>query len=129
MPSPERFLTIRSGDEIVEVIKTYDEAYAREVFRSMDDKALSSLADSLKFEALYEPDDIPRPGEEGYEAFVWDVMAEEAREDYNRSSYFVVTRAVGLRRDGLFISPDWPTAEAYVKRMGLPDTAKIEKPA
>ena len=119
MPRQETFLSVQSGDELLEVLKTYDEAFAKEAFRNMDDDALAQLAASLKFETLYEPDNIPKPQDEGYEEFVWDVMLDEAREDYNTFSYFVVTKTLGSKSEELFVSPDWPTAEAYVKKLQI----------
>ncbi len=120
MPRQETFLNVKNGDEIVEVLKTYDQEYAREVFRNMDDAALSHLATSLKPETIFDESGIPKPGEEGYEDFIWDVMVDDAREDWKTFSYFVVTKSNGRRTEGLFVAADWPTAEAYVKLMGLP---------
>jgi len=117
MPRQETFLSLQNGDELLEVLKTYDEAFAKEAFKHMDDDALSQLAASLKFETLYEPDNIPNPQDEDYEEFVWDAMLDEAREDYNTFSYFVVTKTLGSKSEWLFVSPDWPTAEAYVKKL------------
>lgn len=116
MPEQETSLSVRNGDELLEVLKTYDESFAREAFRNMDEEALAQLAESLDFEKLYEPENIPKPQEEDYDEFVWDVMADEAREEYNTFSYFVVTRTVGDKSELLFVSPDWPTAEAFVKK-------------
>ena len=123
MPRQETFLSVQSGDELLEVLKTYDEAFAKEAFRNMDDDALAQLAASLKFETLYERDNIPKPQDEGYEEFVWDVMLDEAREDYNTFSYFVVTKTLGSKSEELFVSPDWPTAEAYVKKLQISQTS------
>lgn len=117
MPRQETFLSVQNGDELLEVLKTYDETFARAAFRNMDEDALAQLAESLKFDALYETDNIPKSQDEGYEEFVWDVMVEEAREEYNTFSYFVVTKTRGSRSEELFVSPDWPTAEAYVKKL------------
>jgi hypothetical protein len=123
MPRQETFLSLKSGDETVEVLKTYDGDYAREAFRNMDDAALAHLAASLKSESLYEASGIPKPGEEGYEDFIWDVMVDDAREDWKTFSYFVVTKSDGRKTEELFVSGDWPTAETYVKMMGLPEGA------
>jgi hypothetical protein len=123
MPRQETFLTVKDGDESVEVLKTYDETYAREAFSTMDDAALAHLAASLKPESIYEEGGIPKPGDDGYEDFIWDVMVDDAREDWKTFSYFVVTRSDGRKTEVLFVSGDWPTAEAYVKMMGLSETA------
>ncbi|HEV2577129.1 MAG TPA: hypothetical protein VGU25_07955 [Acidobacteriaceae bacterium] len=124
MPRQETFLSVQNDDELLEIVKTYDESFAREAFRNMDEDALARLAESLKFESLYEPEGIPKPQDDGYEEFVWDVMVEEAREEYNTFSYFIVTKTVGGRSEELFVSPDWPTAEAYVKKMQVSEPPK-----
>jgi hypothetical protein len=129
MPRQETFLVVKHGDETVEVLKTYDETFAREAFRNMDDEALAHLAASLKPESIYEESGLPKPGEDGYEDFIWDVMVDDAREDWNSFSYFVVTKSNGRKTEGLFVSGDWPTAEAYVKLMGLPEATASQSPA
>lgn len=129
MPRRETFMTVKNGDEIVEVVKTYDEGSAREAFRSMDDDALAYLVNSLNLESLFEPSELPVSTDEGYRDFIWDVIVNEAREDWNLVSYFVVAKSIGSKSDELFVSPDWPTAEAYVKRMGLPEVAAAPSPA
>jgi hypothetical protein len=121
MPRQETFLSVKNGDEIVEVLKTYDQEYAREVFRHMDDAALSHLARSLKPETIYDESGIPKLGEEGYEDFIWDVMVDDAREDWKTFSYFVVSKSNGRRTEELFVAADWPTAEAYVRLVSLPE--------
>ena len=129
MPRQETFLTVKNGDETVEILKTYDEDFAKEAFRNMDDAALAHLANSLKPETLYDEKEIPKPGDEGYEDFIWDVMVDDAREDWKTFSYFVVTRSSSRRSEELFVCGDWPTAEAYVKLMGLPTSATWQNPA
>jgi hypothetical protein len=129
MPSQETFLTVKNEDETVEVLKTYDERFAREAFRNMDDDALAHLAASLRPESIYEESDIPKPGDHDYQDFIWNVMVDDGREDWKTSSYFVVTRSDGRKTEELFVSGDWPTAEAYVKMMGLSETVTSQNPA
>jgi hypothetical protein len=66
-------------------------------------------------------EDIPSASEESYRDFIWEAMITSAQEDGNVFSYFVVTTASGDLSDDLFVSGDWPTAEAYVKLMGAAD--------
>ena len=129
MPRQETFLTAKNGDETIEVLKTYDQAFAREAFRNMDDDALAHLAASLNLESIFEPSEIPKPTDEGYEGFIWDVMVDEAREEWNLFSYFIVTKSSGHRTEDLFVSGDWPTAEAYVKKMEVSPIAADRSPA
>ena len=128
MPRQETFLSVKNGDEIIEVLKTYDQHFAKEAFRNMDDSALAHLASSLNLESLYEPNGIPKPTDDGYEDFIWDVMVDEAREDWNSFSYFIVTKSRGRQTEELFVSGDWPTAEAYVKKLGISDEAMNKNP-
>jgi hypothetical protein len=124
MPRQETFLTAKNGDETIEVLKTYDQAFAREAFRNMDDDALAHLAASLNLESTFELSGIPNPTEDGYEDFIWDVMVDEAREEWNLFSYSIVAKSVGHRKEDLFVSGDWPTGKAYVKKLGVsPKTA------
>jgi hypothetical protein len=129
MPRQEIFLLVKDGDETIEVLKTYDQQFAKEAFRNMDDSALAHLASSLNLEAIYEPSGIPKPTDEGYEDFIWDVMVDEAREDWNSFSYFIVTKSRGRETEELFVSGDWPTAQSYVKLLGIPDEAINNNPA
>ena len=117
MPSQETFFEQQLGDRRIEVLKTYDQAYAREAFQSMDDDALQRLWASLKPEDIYDPAGLPALNDsagEG-EAFLWDELLEQAREDGSMLSFFVVNETVNRRSESLFVSPDWPSAEAFAK--------------
>lgn len=123
MPQQELFMTATNREYTVQVVKSYDESYAREAFRHMDAGALGHLASSLKLASLYDESDIPNPGDEGYEDFIWDVMVEDAREDWKTYSYFVVTRSNGRTVEELFVSADWPTAESFVELLGFTESS------
>lgn len=129
MPRQETFLSVKKRDETIEVLKTYDQHFAKEAFRNMDDSALAHLASSLNLESIYEPSKIPKPTDEGYEDFIWDVMLDEAREDWNSFSYFIVTKSRGRQTEEHFVSGDWPTAEAYVKLLDISDESMNKHPA
>jgi len=129
MPRQETFLSVKNGDETIEVLKTYDQHFAKEAFCKMDDSALDHLASSLNLESNHEANGIPKPADEGYEDFIWDVMVDEAREDWNSFSFFIVTKSRGSRTEELFVSGDWPTAQAYVKRLGISDEVMNRNPA
>ncbi len=119
MPRQEMFFEQRSGDRRVEVLKTYDRSYAREVFSGIDAEARKALAAALELEKNYEPADIPDPDGSDYDDFLWDELLEAAREDVrndpNLYSFFVVTEAKPAQTQDLYISPDWPSAEAFAK--------------
>ena len=118
MPQQEVFLDETIDGKRIQVIKTYDESYAQEAFRSMSDDAKAFLWKSLKPEELYEAEGLPtEPGEE-YDAFLLDELLSEGREEWNTFSYFLVMEAGG---EAVFVSPDWPTAEAFAKGEPVPD--------
>jgi hypothetical protein len=115
MPKQEIFFERETGGRRIEVLKSYDQSYAREAFGSMDEGAQQRLWEHLKPEEIYDPAGLPTLGDvegEG-EAFLWDELLEQAREDGSLLSFFVVNETVGRRTESLYVSPDWPSAEAY----------------
>ena len=59
MPKQEVFLQEQVGDQRIEVLKTYDPAYARDVFQEMDEGALATLWNSLDIGAVHTIPPIP----------------------------------------------------------------------
>lgn len=120
LPKQEVFLTRAAGTETFEVIKTYDTSYAREVFGSLDDGAMRDLAAALDIVDNYDSNDIPDASTGEYEEFVWEELLDSAIEDVrldpNLRSFFVVTRRSEGQSHDLYISPDWPSAEAFVNK-------------
>ena len=120
MPKQEVFFEQREGNRRVEVIKTYDRSYAREVFGSIGDDARKALEAALDIGANYEPADIPDPDGSDYDDFLWEELLEAAREDVrqdpNLYSFFVVTESREGKAADLYVSPDWPSAEAFAKQ-------------
>ena len=117
MPKQELFFEQEIEGRRVEVLKSYDQVYAREAFSGMDEAAQQRLWDTLKPEEIYDPEGLPKLGDvegEG-EAFLWDELLEQAREDGSLLSFFVVNETVGRRTESLYVSPDWPSAEAYAQ--------------
>jgi hypothetical protein len=121
MPRQEVFFEQRAGDRRVEVVKTYDRSWAREVFNGIGDEARGALSAALELEKNYEPTDIPDPNGNAYDDFLWDELLEAAREDVrndpNLYSFFVVSETASARPQDVYISPDWPSAEAYAKKL------------
>jgi hypothetical protein len=120
MPRQETFLVEKANDVVIEVLKTYDRSYAREVLRNMSDEALKNLAAALELTEQYDAADIPEPDEDDYEGFLWDVLCDVAREDVrqdpNLYSFFVVVESKAGKAEELYVSPDWPSAEEFAKR-------------
>ncbi len=118
MPKQEIFFEQAVAGTRIEVLKSYDQAYAHEAFREMDGEALRRLWDVLKPEEIYEAAGLPAlddPAGEG-EAFLWDELLEQAREDGTLCSFFIVSKTVGGRSENLYVSPDWPSAENFAKQ-------------
>ncbi len=125
MPQQETFLQQKVGDKTVEVIKTYDQAYAREAFDSMDETAQAFLWTSLKPEEIYDMAGLPTVEEpEDRAAFLWDELLEQAREDGNTLSFFVVNEAIAGREESVYVSPDWPSAEDFANGLLNPRSLK-----
>jgi hypothetical protein len=120
MPQQEIFFEQQIGNRKVEVLKSYDTVFAHEAFARMQSGAVDFLADSLKLAEKYEPADIPPADQEQYAEMLWEDLQDGARENWNTFSYFVVmeTQTGGLPTP-VFVSNDWPTAEAFVKQLGV----------
>ena len=119
MPRQETFHHEVANDVLVGVLKTYDQSYAREVFSSIGEEAKGALVAALDINGNYEPNDIPRPGGTDFDDFLWQALFEAAREDVrqdaNLYSFFVVSETEAGKTKDLYISPDWPSAEAFAK--------------
>lgn len=72
----------------------------------------------MKPEEIYDPAGLPALSDPdgGGEAFLWDELLEQAREDGQLLSFFIVNETTGKRSESLFVSPDWPNAELYAKQ-------------
>jgi hypothetical protein len=103
------------GGTRIEVLKSYDEALAREAFERMDEDALAFLARSL---SAGDSDEVtgPNSGDPDYTEVIWEELKDGAREDWNSFSYFIVAEESAGHTSPLFVSADWPTAEAFAKR-------------
>jgi hypothetical protein len=119
VPRQEVFFQQKTGNKSIEVVKTFDRSYAREVFMAMDDNATSTLTAALDVTGKYDPSDIPDVAGSEYEDFLWEELCEAAREDVRLDpslySFFVVSETMGGKTEDLYISPDWPSAEAFAK--------------
>jgi hypothetical protein len=120
MPRQEIFLKESAGPVTVEVVKTYDRDYAREAFDGMEQDAKEALAQALELVKKYEPEDIPNSNAMEYDDFLWEQLSEDSLEDVReyprRYSFFVVSVSENGKSQDRFVSPDWPTAEAFAKK-------------
>ena len=121
MPQQEVFFEQTTGDRHIQVLKTYDPAYAREVFDEMDDDAQTLLWNALEIETTFDVADLPAPGDPGRADLLWDELLDAAREDVgldpNLRSFFVVNEIRTAKPQSLYVSPDWPSAENFAKRL------------
>src|SRR4051812_31798563 len=110
MPKQEVFFEQIRGGHRVEVLKTYDQSFAREAFDNMESDAQAYLWNALRIEDTYDPTELPPAQDPDRGDFLWDELLEAAREDGNLLSFFVVNEADGTMSTTLYVSPDWPSA-------------------
>lgn len=110
MSDQKIFLTLEKGDKQIEIVKTYDSAFAREAFEEMDEAAKGVLGESLVIEGTLDNEGAPFTDDD-----LWHGLEEGAREDWNSFSYFVVREKCSSTDRPLFVSSDWPTAERFAK--------------
>ena len=108
MPQQSVFFDERTLSNHVQVLKVYDASYAHSCFEEMNEEALSFLAKSLGVGA---PDQITEPEF----SLTWEDLMAEAREDWNLFSFFIVLKGEGGGARPVYVSPDWPSAEAFAK--------------
>ena len=121
MPQQEVFFEQTTGDRRIQVLKTYDPGYAREVFDEMDDDAQTILWNSLEIEKTYDPADLPSTTGPDRADFLWDELMDSAREDVrmnpNLRSFFIVNEIRSAAPHSLYVSADWPSAERFAKNL------------
>jgi hypothetical protein len=119
MPRQETFLKESAGPITVEVIKTYNPSYAREVFDEMELEAKEMLAQALEITEKYAPEDIQEPDAPGYDDLLWDELKKDSLEDvreYPRKySFFVVSVSKAGKSEDRYVSTDWTSAEAFAR--------------
>jgi hypothetical protein len=119
MPQQEVFFEQITGERRIQVLKTYDPSYAREVFDEMDDDAQAVLWKSLDIERTYAAADLPSSTDQDRADFLWDELMDSAREDVrqnpNLRSFFVVNEIRSAVPQSLYVSADWPSAEIFAK--------------
>ena len=116
----EVFFEQEQNGNRVEVIKTYDAAFAREAFAEMDDAALDFLAESLSLEDSYDLAEIPKRTSSEFLDFLWEEVQDNAHEDGNVCSFFIVRQVHSGDSRTLYVSPDWTSAEGFVKLRQIP---------
>jgi hypothetical protein len=113
MPSQELYLEKKAGLDVFQVLKTYDTAFAKEAFAGMDEAAIDHLSKSLSISEEFPPDEMPTSPADIAD-LIWEEMYDSAREQGQTRSYFVVRRSSVSSEAFLYVSGDWPSAEAYV---------------
>lgn len=121
MPKQEVFFELMTGNRRIEVLKIYDRNYAREAFLNMDEDAQAYLWRSLGIDESYDASELPRAGDSAGEDFLWEELLTAAREDGNLLSFFVVNVTKDTAVEPVYVSPDWPGAEAFAKTRIVPN--------
>ena len=117
MPLQSVFLDERTASIRVQVLKVYDVSYARSCFEEMDESALAFLSKSLDLGNKYDLG-------EHVSSLEWEDVAEEAREDGNTLSFFVVVEESASDSRRVYVSPDWPSAEEFARHRLAGSTAR-----
>jgi hypothetical protein len=104
MPQQETYFNQQADGKHVMVLKSYDRKFARDAFDHMDAPALKFLQTRLDVGELEDTETL------------WEEIEGGAREDWNSFSYFVVTEATAGSPATVFVSADWPTAEAFAQQ-------------
>jgi hypothetical protein len=110
MPEQSIYFDERTESKRVQVLKVYDAAYSRLCFDEMGEVALAWLSKSLDLKSNYE---LIEPESN----LTWEDIEEEAREDGNVLSFFVVLEESDGPFRPLYVSPDWPSAEGFAKEL------------
>jgi hypothetical protein len=115
VPEQATFFEEQLGMKRIVVLKTYDERFAREAFKQMTPEAMAFLGKSLEIESTYDQKELPSPSDADFSDALWQEVQDSAREDWNSFSYFVVKEESPGCTLQLYVSPDWPSAEAFAK--------------
>ena len=129
MPQQEVFYEQSLGDRRIQVLKTYDQSYARDAFDNMDETARRRLWNSLELHENYEPADLPQIQTQDGADFMWDELLEAAHEDGNVLSFFVVNESGSGLTKSLYVSPDWPSAEGFAMSRLTGDSKRSKFPS
>ncbi len=117
MPKQETVFEEQTEGGRVEVLKVYDQNYAREAFQNMDADARMFLWNTLNIPQNYEPAEVPSFDDPSSEDFLWEELLDSAREDGNVLSFFVVNETNGSVSKSVYVSPDWSSAETFAKTL------------
>jgi len=117
MRDQEIFFEQKVDGRRIVILKTYERALAHAAFQQMTPHALEALAASLDLKASFDPADIPCSSDGEFPDFLWGVVEDGAREDWDSFSYFIVRQTEDDHTVALFVSSDWPSAEAYARNM------------
>jgi hypothetical protein len=121
MPQQETFLNHETGDGSIQVLKTYDRAFAREAFDQMSEPALRFLH-GLLFADDATDDANDKAVDSEFSETLWSEIEDGAREDWRTFSYFVVVEQKKQHSEPLFVASDWPSAERFaMSRIAMRD--------
>ena len=113
MPAQEICLELTANEISIQVLKTYDRHFAREVFDCMDDAAQSILGSALGFDDTYDPaGPAAQSGAENH-TLLWEETVRAANDLGPLPAFFVVVEGRGPGQRNLYVSPDRFSAEGF----------------
>jgi hypothetical protein len=115
MPEQETFFEREVGNLRVEVLKTYDQHYAREVFEGMEPSAQDALWRALRVTENYSAEELPERNASDWQDLLWEELLEDSREDWNLLSFFVVNEGSDGSKRPLYVTSGWPDAERFAE--------------
>ena len=118
MPAQEICLQVTANETNIQVLKTYDLHFAREVFDCMDDVAQSILGSALGFDDTYDPASPAAQSEVENHILLWEETVRAANDLGPLPAFFVVVEGRGPGQRNLYVSPDRFSAEGFATALG-----------
>ena len=113
MPAQDICLELTAHEFNIQVLRTYDRHFAREVFDCMDDVAQSILGSALDFNDTYDPAGPAVPSEAESHTLLWEETVRAAGDLGPLPAFFVVVEGRGPGQRNHYVSPDRFSAEDF----------------
>jgi len=116
MPLQEAYLDKPISQGRAFVIKAYDVKLTREAFEDLDENAREKVTAAPHRGDFYEAENIPSAGSPDYRDFLWETLSDEARDDGQIKSFFIVMRETSSESpEPQDVSADWPGAGIFIE--------------
>ncbi len=118
MPAQEICLELTANELSLQVLRTFDRHFAREVFDGMDDVAQSILGSALGFDDSYDSAAAPAAQPEAEsQSLLWEETVRAAGDLGPMPAFFVVVEGRGPGQRNLYVSPDRSSAEDFARAL------------